>query len=87
MKRELRSITVTFSREGNTEFAVTYAHAHELPSPGTKRRTATATEMARKGLEAALEALGSGPVVWGGFGTDTRVSKDTIIVDRKEQVA
>ena len=41
--------------------------------------------MARKGLEAALEALGSGPVLWGGFGTDSRVSKDTIIADRRSR--
>jgi hypothetical protein len=86
MSRVLRSIGVTFTREG-IEFAVTYAHDGELPAPGTKKRTATATEMARKGLEAALEALGSGAVVWGGFGTDTRVSKDTIIADRKEHAA
>ena len=87
MKCELRSITVTFSREGDTEISVAYAHAHELPAPGTKKRTATATEMARKGLEAALEDLGSGPVVWGGFGTDTRVSRDVVLVDRKEHAA
>ncbi len=87
MSRVLRSIRVTFTREG-IEFAVTYAYdAHELPAPGTKKRTATAERMACKGLEAALEALGSGQVAWGGFGTDTRVSKDTIIVDRKEHAA
>ncbi len=87
MSRVLRSIRVTFTREG-VEFAVTYAHDGEQPTPGTKKRTATATEMARKGLEAALEALReSGPVVWGGYGTDTRVSKDTIIADRKEHAA
>ena len=83
---ELRRVVVTFSEE-QMEISATYAHAHELPAPGTKKRTATATEMARKGLEAALEDLGSGPVVWGGFGTDTRVSKDTIIADRKEHAA
>ncbi len=49
--------------------------------PDTKKKTATAARMARKGLEAALEALGSGPVVWGGFGTNMQVTKDTIIVD------
>ena len=84
MSRILRAIGVTFTREG-IEFAVTYAHDGEQPVPGTKARTARAATMACKGLEAALEALGSGPVVWGGFGTDTRVSKDTIIADRKER--
>jgi hypothetical protein len=65
MSRVLRSIRVTFTR-GGIEFAVTYAHDGEQPMPGTKQRTATAARMARKGLEAALEALGSGPVVLGG---------------------
>ena len=64
--------------------SVTYAHSQEQPTPGTKKRTATAARMACKGLEAALEALGSGQVTWGGFGTDTRISRDTIIADRKE---
>ena len=86
MSRVLRSIRVTFDDKG-IEYAVTYAHSQEQPTPGTKARTARAVTMARKGLEAALEALGSGPVVWGGFGTDTRVSKDIIIADRKERVA
>ena len=86
MSRILRSIRLTFTREG-IEFAVTYAHDGEQPTPGTKKRTATAAAVARKGLELALEALDSGPVAWGGFGTDTRVIKDTIIVDRKERAA
>jgi hypothetical protein len=86
VSRILRSIRVTFTRE-EIEFAVTYAHPHEHPTPGTKKRTATAARMARKDLEAALEVLGSGPVACGGFATNTQVSKDTIIADRKERVA
>ena len=86
MSGVLRSIRVTFTHEG-IEFAVTYAHDGEPPTAGTKRRTSTAERMARTGLEAALEALSSGQVAWGEFGTDTRVSKDTIIVDRKEHAA
>jgi hypothetical protein len=86
MSRIPRSIRVTFTREG-IEFAVTYAHDGQQPTPGTRKRTATAATMARNGLELALEALGSGVVACGGFGTDTRVIKDTIIVDRKEHAA
>jgi len=86
MSRVLRSIGVTFTREG-IEFAVTYAHDGEQPMPGTKKRTTAAATMARKALELALEGLGSGPVLWGGFGTNTQVSKDTIIVERKERAA
>jgi hypothetical protein len=56
----LRSIQVTFTREG-VEYAVTCAHEGETPTAGTKERTSTAARMARTGLEAALEALGSGP--------------------------
>ena len=56
----LRSIRVTFTREG-VEYAVTYAHDGEAPTAGTKERTSTAARMARTRLEAALEALGSGP--------------------------
>jgi hypothetical protein len=83
----LTRIVATF-RPDAIEYAVTYSHRdHVEANPGTKTRTTTATRMARKGLEAALEGLGSGLVVWGGFGTNTRVSKDTLIVDRKEYAA
>jgi hypothetical protein len=87
MSRVLRSIRVTFDGEGAIEYAVSYQHRDEPPSPGTKARTATAARMARKGLEAALEALSSGPMVWGGFATDARKSTDTVMIDRKEHAA
>ena len=86
MKRELRSITVTFGGEG-IEYAVSYLHRGEPPSPGSKTRTTTAARMARRGLELALERLGSGALIWGGFATNTRESEDTIIVERKENAA
>jgi hypothetical protein len=66
--------------------SVTYAHTQEQPSPGTNAHTTRAAKLARKELEAALETLGNGEVVWGGFATNTQVSKDTII-DRKEHAA
>ncbi len=56
MSRILRTIRVTFTREG-IEFAVTYAHDGQQPMPGTRKRTAAAAAVARKGLETALEAL------------------------------
>ena len=87
MSATLRELHVVFVVDGTTEIRITYAHRHTVPNPGTKTRTATATRMAAAGLRAALESIGSGPVVWGGFGTDTRVSKDTIIVDRGEPAA
>ena len=78
----LERIIVTFHREG-VELEVRYAHADEPPTPGTKKRTATAVRMARKGLEMALEGLGWGSVAWGGFSTDTRQSTDRVLVDRE----
>ncbi len=78
---ELRRLTVTFKPEG-IEYAVLYAHTNELPTPGTKTRTTKAATMARTGLETALAGL-DGEVVWGGFGTDTRTSRDMVVVDRK----
>jgi hypothetical protein len=86
MKRELRSITVIFDGAA-IEYAVSYQHRDEPPSPGSKARTITAARMARRGLELALERLGSGAVMWGGFATNTRESEDTIIVERKENAA
>ena len=80
-RAELTRVTVTFTRDG-IEYHVTYAHTAEPPNPGTKTRTSKATRMARRGLELALEGLGSGPVRWGGFGTDNRKSTDTIITER-----
>ena len=71
----------------------TWSIRHLRPYPraaltrATKAHTTRAATLARKGLEAALETLGSGAVVWGGFATNTQVSKDTIIVDRKEHAA
>jgi hypothetical protein len=84
----LRRLVVSFERD-SIEYAVTYEHTDSPPTPGTKKRTTTAARMAAAGLERALEALREpgGPVVWGGFGTNTKVSKDTIIVDRKEHAA
>jgi hypothetical protein len=86
VKCELRSITVIFDGEG-IEYAVNYQHRGEPPSPGSKARTTTAARMARRGLELALEKLGSGAVMWGGFATNTRESEDRIIVERKENAA
>ncbi len=76
------SVTVTFLQEG-IELAVEYSHADEPPTPGTKTRTRRAARMARTGLQTALEALGTGPPVWGGFATDTRQSTDRVLVDRE----
>ncbi len=77
----LRSVTVTFTPEG-LEYAVTYAHEGEPPNPGTKTRTTTAARMARRGLEVALEGLAAGAPAWGGFGTNTKVSRDVVMVER-----
>ena len=76
---ELHKIMVVFTREG-VEVAVTYAHRDELPNPGTKTRTARASRMARKGLEVALEGLGTGAAQWGGYATDTWQSTDWILL-------
>ncbi len=77
---ELRRITITFTAEG-IEYGVTYLHTDEPPTPGTKTRTTRASRMARKGLEVALEGLGTGAVAWGGYGTDTKESTDHILVE------
>lgn len=79
---ELCRLTVTFAPDGTLEYVVLYQHTVEPPTPGTKRRTRTAAAMARTGLETALAGL-DGEVVWGGFGTDTRTSRDVVMVERR----
>ncbi|HEV8045581.1 MAG TPA: hypothetical protein VGP38_10390 [Rubrobacter sp.] len=74
---ELRSVTATFARSAGTI---------EEPDPGTKTRTTTAARMARRGLALALERLegeASSSLVWGGFGTDTRISRDEVLAEAK----
>ena len=78
----LERIIVTFHREG-LEVGVSYAHADEPPTPGTKTRTRMAARMAEAGLRRALEGLDRGSVAWGGFATDTRQSTDKVLVDRE----
>jgi len=86
---QLRELTVTFQPDATLEFAVTYAHgeADEPPNPGTKKRTTSAARMAAHGLRDALAHLEQGDLVWGGFGTNMKVSRDTILVNRKEKAA
>lgn len=85
---ELREISVTFTVEG-IEISTTYTHQDQIPNPGTKTRTRAATRMAAYGLRRALEGLGDAKraPVWGGFATDIRRSKDTIMIDREESAA
>lgn len=85
MTRVLRSIRITFNREG-IEYAVTYQHGDQVATPGTKKRTTTAARVAAEGLRRALEVLGRGQIQWGGFGTNEKVSTDRVIIDRKENV-
>ncbi len=75
-----RRLTITFMPQG-VEYAVTCAHTDEPPTPGTKTRTARASRMVRKALEAALEGLGAGAVAWGGYNTNTKASTDRILVE------
>jgi hypothetical protein len=86
---QLRRVVIEFKPDATLEFAVTYAHgeASEPPQPGTKTRTRSATRMAAYGLRRALEGLDKGTPIWGGFATNTRTSRDTIIVDREESAA
>jgi len=86
---QLQKIAVEFKPDATLEFAVTYAHgeADEPANPGTKKRTTTAARMAAHGLRDALAHLEQGALVWGGFGTNMKVSKDLIVVNRKEQAA
>jgi hypothetical protein len=79
----LKRVTVTFGDDGDLEVAVTYTHDEGgVPNPGTKKRVTAATRMASEGLQCALEALGSGPGQWGGFGANTKVRTDRITVER-----
>jgi hypothetical protein len=80
----LQKLTIIFGDEG-IELAVSYLHTEDPPTAGSKGRTTIAARMARKGLEAALEGLGKGVLLWGGFGTNTRESTDHVIVERKER--
>jgi len=86
---QLRELTVTFQPDATLEFAVTYAHgeADEPPNPGTKKRTTSAARMAAHGLRDALAHLEQGDLVWGGFGTNMKVSRDTLVANRKEKAA
>ena len=90
---QLRKLAVTFKPDATLEFAVTYAHgeAGEPATPGTKKRTTSAARMAAHGLRDALAHLDSSAseakLVWGGFGTNMKVSRDTIVVERKEEAA
>jgi hypothetical protein len=86
---QLRKLTVTFQPDATLELAVTYAHGDldETPNPGTKKRTTSAARMAAHGLRDALAHLEQGALVWGGFGTNMKVSRDTIVVNRKEKAA
>ena len=85
MKRELKRLTITFTPKG-LEYAVVYDHTDEPPTPGTKTRTRRASQMTRKGLEEALRGL-EGDLSWGGFGTDTRTSRDVLVADRRGRAA
>jgi hypothetical protein len=86
MRPTLKRVTVTFTPEG-IELAVGYDHDHEPANPGTRGRTTTAARMASAGLRRALEHLNRGTPVWTGFGTDTRQSTDTIVIERGEEQA
>jgi hypothetical protein len=87
--KELREIRVTFDRE--IEISITYAHRDDdhdaVANPGTKTRTTAAARMARKGLEVALEGLDRGVPIWGGFATDTRVTRDAILLAASKEKA
>jgi alanine racemase len=86
----LQRLIVTFNPDGTTEISVTYTHpaeADEPPNPGTKKRTTSAARMAAHGLRDALAHLEQGDLVWGGFGTNMKVSRDTLVVNRKEKAA
>jgi len=85
----LQRLIITFKPDATLELAVTYAHgeADEPASPGTRKRTTSAARMAAHGLRDALAHLEQGTLVWGGFGTNMKVSRDTIVVDRKEKAA
>jgi hypothetical protein len=82
----LKRVSVTFDDDG-LEIAVAYTHTDEPPMPGSKGRTTKALRMARAGLEAALDSLGTGAGIWGGFATNTRESTDRIMVERKEHAS
>ena len=80
MKPVLQSVLVRFEREG-VEIAVSYSHLETgQPNLGTKTRTRRAARMARAGLQAALEGLDRGDVLWGGYGTNTHESTDRVLV-------
>jgi hypothetical protein len=83
----LKSVTVTFARDGAVEYAVMYAHTEEPPTPGIKTRTTRMAQMAANGLRDALAHLKEGALVWGGFATNTRESTDELVADRKERAA
>ncbi len=84
----IRRMIVTFNRD-EVEVSITYSHDHSeaIATPGSKKRTTTATRMARKALERALEGLDAAEVVWGGFATDTHLTTDMVVLDRKKRAA
>ena len=83
--RELRRITITFDSKGDVELDVNYEHSGEMPTPGSKGRIRSAATLAREGLRYALEELDNGRLLWGGYGTNTKVSTDKIIVDGRSK--
>jgi hypothetical protein len=86
----IRRMIVTFNRD-EVEISITYSHdsSEATATPGSKKRTTTAARMARKGLEHALEGLDAAgeAVVWGGFATDTSLTTDVVVLDRKKRAA
>jgi hypothetical protein len=86
--KELREIRILFAPDGTTEISVTYSHPDPVANPATKKRIAADVRMVRAGLLDALAGLEApGVPTWGGFATDTKVSTDTVIVEREENAA
>jgi hypothetical protein len=83
----IQRLIISFADDGTTEVSVTYSHQDEPATPGSKKRTQSASQMASAALQRALEGLGTSAVSWGGFGTNTRVSTDKIVIDRKRRAA
>jgi hypothetical protein len=84
--RQVKHVVATFY-EDHLSISVVYEHEEHalLGSPGSKKRTAKATQMARAALEAALEGLANGGAIWGGFGSGKVETTDCVLVERKEQ--
>jgi hypothetical protein len=105
--KAVNAVLVRFTREG-CEFEISYTADDGVksakgkgqnfdptksdPAPGSKSRTTTATRMASKALEAALQYLYKSEraeldVVWGGYATNTLESTDCILIDKKRKGA